>query len=83
MCNKVLDDPPWGLLNIDIAPIHPGVLGLQGSGQEIVPGLGHGFAPRSLDLVRVSHVCILAEVEVKVLLDDRNTVERDLVLPLL
>lgn len=68
---EILNDVPRAVNDVDIAPVDPCVVGLESSGEQVVAGPAHGLPARTLRLEAVAIRDILAEMESKVLLDDR------------
>lgn len=81
--HKVLNDLLGAVHDIDVAPVDPGMVGLQGSGEQVVASSAHGLPARTLSLEPVTILDILTELEAKILLDDRGAPERNGVGPLL
>lgn len=79
MGNEILNDFLGAVLNVHIAPVNPGVLGPEGSRQEVVSCLAHGLASRSLGFETVSVLDGLAQLEVEVLLHHQGAAEGDLI----
>lgn len=77
--NEVLENLLGAVDNVRISPVDPGVLRLKGSRKEVVARAPHGLAARALGSKRVALLNILAQLEVKVLLDNQGAAEGDLV----
>jgi hypothetical protein len=74
--DEVFDDFARALDDVDVAPVHPAVVGLEGSAKQVVPRPGHGLAPRSLGFELVAVLYTLFEFDAKVLLYNQSRVER-------
>jgi hypothetical protein len=83
MSNEILENLGRAVDNVNVPPINPRVLGLQGSGQQIVSGSAHGLPARALGLEPVSVRDILAEMEAEIFLHNGGTSERDIIRSLL
>jgi len=79
--DKVLDNLGRTVHNVDVSPVDPRVVGLQGGREEIVARSAHCLSARALGLEAVTVLDILAQLEAKVLLDNQSAAE--LVRPLL
>lgn len=73
--NKVLKDHARTVHNVDVPPVHPGMLGLHSRRKEVVPCPSQELTARSLGLKAVAGLDILAELEVEILLDHHGTAE--------
>lgn len=79
MGDEVLQNLFRAVNDIDIAPIHPRMFWFQRSSEEVVSCPAKSLAPRALGLEGVPVLHVLAQVEMKVLLDDLCASERYLV----
>lgn len=83
MCDKVFNDLLRTVHDINVSPVNPGMLGLQGSRKQIVSGLAHRLSSRSLCGEAVSGLDIHVHGLAEIFLHNQNTVEGNLVCPLL
>lgn len=77
MSNKVFDDLGRRVLDINVSPVDPAVLGLHGSAEQIIPCFSHCLSPGSLSSESVAVLDTLARVDAKVLFDDHGAAEGD------
>lgn len=73
--DEVLNDLGRTVDNVDISPVDPRVVGLQGGREEIVARPAHGLSARPLGLEAVTVLDILAQLEAKVLFDNHSAAE--------
>lgn len=76
MLDEILNDGLGILDNVDITPVDPRVLGLQGSTEKVVTGLSHCHSTGTLELKRVTGLNILTLSDTKILPDNGHGVER-------
>ena len=80
MLHEVLQDSLGALNDVDISPVHPRVLGFEGSGKQVISSAPHSFPTRTLSLKRMPLLNVLAQHEVKILLDDGGAIEGNMVI---
>lgn len=83
MGNKILQNLIGTINDIDVSPVDPRMLRLQGSSQEVVASFAHGLPTGTLCLETMAILNILAKLEAKVLLDHHGTPKGNLVRTLL
>jgi len=72
---KVFNDAVGAVLDVDVAPVDPAVLGLHGGRQEVVSCFAHCFSSRSLRCKAMSVLYGLRKVDAEILLDDCSFAE--------
>jgi hypothetical protein len=78
MGDEILDNSLGAIDNINVPPVHPAVVGLQGSRKQIVPGPSHSLPSRALVFKLVSLFDVLAKLDAKVLLHDHSGAKSDI-----
>jgi len=81
--DEVLDDLLRAVDDIDVSPVHPGVVGLQSRVEKVVAGSTNGLATGTLGGKGVPVLDVHVDDCSKVLLDNRRAAECDLLLRLL
>lgn len=75
--NKVLQNALGAIENVHVAPVDPGVIGLEGRVEQVVASTSDGLAPGTLSCKGVSLLHGHLGLGTKVLLDNRRAAEAD------
>lgn len=79
MGDKIFQNGLRAIFDVDVSPVHPRVVILEGRRQQEVSGLGHALTTRSLCGITVSVLDILLQVRTKVFGNHASAAERDIV----
>lgn len=77
--DKVLDDLAGAVFDVDVPPVDPGMLGLEGGREKVVSGAAHGLSARALGGETVAVLDGLRDMDAEILLDNHDAAEGQVV----